>query len=198
MCHGPDTYPFNDTIAADGLCCATGGGKPCRGVLRNRGRGCGCGFCRGAAWPSGRAGAVDTGSYGTARKWAALSGRAWFAPPAAADAAVASGRCDDRARRGAALHGAGGGHCRNPGRSGCDKLHRDEASCPAGRGDGRALLADPAGRHRRSECGARPLADRHPAFGPASRRSARAGRSALAGRTFPFARCTAGPVGGAP
>lgn len=198
MCHVPDGCPFHDTSPATGLMCATGWRAAVRGFCRNGRRDGGNRIRCGAAWSWGGPRAVGAGPGGAARDRAALSARAWAAQAADADAAFPAARCPDRGRGGVALQGAGGGGRRNPGRSCGIDLHRDEAAGFQGRGDGCALLADPAGGDCRSQRGARPLAHRTAAIGRQRGRSARAGRSALAAGTVPLARRTAGGMGGPP
>jgi hypothetical protein len=196
VCHVPDTCFCDDSISNVSPACAAGRVNPDRGFLCGwRGRGGGW-LRHGTAWPWKRGGSLDSGPSGAARNRAALSGRAWATQAADADAAFPASGCDDGGRGGIALQGAGGSDRRNPGQSSGSELHRDKAAGPAGRGNGCPLLADPAGSDHRSKCGARPLADRHAAFGGQPGRPARTRRSALAGRAVPVTRQTTREMGG--
>ncbi len=198
MCHAPDTCACHDAIPAGRHFYTAGGGHPVRGFSHNRGRGGGGWLCAGADWSCGRTDPLDSGPDGAARNRETLSAGSWFGRTADADAAFAAGGCDGRSRGRVALPGAGCGNCRNPGQSSGGKLHRDKAVSPSVRGDGRAVLADPAGGNRRSECRARPLADLRIALGGQPRRPPRSRRSTLADRAFPLARRTTGGMGGTP
>lgn len=196
MCHVPDTRSFNDKIAAVISSCAAGRGDPDRSFPCNRCRGGGGWIRHGAAWSWPRCGSLDSGPAGAARDGAALSGGAWVAQTSDDGSTFPPRRCDDRHRGRIAVQGAGCGDRRNPGRSCGSEFHHDEEAGASGRGDRRALLADPAGGNRRSQCGARSLADHDASFNDQSRRCARSGRSALAGRVVPLARRAAGGMGG--
>ena len=195
MCHAPDTCSSDDKIAAVSSPCAAGRGNPVRGFPCNRRRGGGYRIRCDAAWSWRWCGSLDSGQAGAARDRAPFSGRTWPAQTFDGDAAFSTGGCDDGGRGRIALQGAGGCGCRNSWRSCSGEFHRDEAACIASRSIRCALLADPACGECRPECCTRPLADFHAALGRQPRRSARARRSALAGRTVPVARRAAGRVG---
>lgn len=197
MCHAPDARTFDRTSPAVRLSWATDKHHFVRGFSHAWRRGRRCGVCPVPNQHAGRAAFVVSGPTGAARNWAALSGRAGQRPQTPdADAAFPAHRCHGRSRGGAALQGAGCGGRRNSGRSGGGEFYRDETFGPAGRDGWCALLVDPAGGKRRSECCARPLADCASAVGGKSRRPARTRKSALAGGVVPFARWPAGGMGG--
>lgn len=77
------------------------------------------------------------------------------------------------------------------------EFYRHPAAGAAGRSARRGVLADPAGGHRRAECGAQSLAGGVAALGAAPRRCAGPGRSALAGGIVPLAFCRPRRMGGA-
>ena len=190
----PDRRRRQDARIAGNLIC----GLICDAVrgFRRNGRCCGSGLRSGAACQGPSPDPVDSGSTVAPGNWAtASSGTGNRAAPAAAGKCSAC-RCADRGGRGTALQGAVGGGGRDLGRSARIEFHRDETSGAAGRGGGRALLADPAWRHSRSQRGAGSLADRFAALGPQSRRCPRPRRSALAVGAVSLARQAARPLGG--
>ena len=169
--------------------------RPVRGLCRH-GRGCrGGGLCAVAPGQGCCPGPVDPGPAIVPGNRAALCWRSGRAQRAHA-APCPPARRADRGRRGVALQGPVGGGGRDlwqPARAG---LHRNQTSGPAGRGDGGALLADPAWWGARSQRRARPLAGRIIALGPEPGRCNGPRRSALAGRAVPVARQATRPLGG--
>ncbi len=179
---------------ADGL--GIGGGLV-RGLYRN-GPGCRGGrFCAVTTWHGPWPCPVDSGpDVAPGNRTSASSGPWRKAIPSAAGKPAAR-RCADRGRGRTALQGACCGGGRGLGRSACTELYRNKASGIAGRGVGGALLAGAAWRHRRSECGAGPLADCVAAVRNQSGRCKGPRRSALAGGPVPVARQIARALGGA-
>ena len=172
--------------------------SPVRGICRNHRRCRNGGVC--AVTNPQRCGpySVDPRSHVAARNRAALFGGAGGGAIFAVVAHAAPRRCADCRRGRSALQVSGGGGGRSLGRSGGAELYRNQTSGTAGRGGGRALLADPAWRHCRFKCGARPLAHRFAALSPRSRRCPRAGRSALAAGAVSITQQAAWPLGGKP
>lgn len=168
-----------------------------RGFCRNTGRRGGGWVCPVTDCQKHRADFVDSGSDVAPRNRTAASWRNGGPLHSAAGRGTPR-RCAGGGGRGFALQGIGRCGGRDLGQPTHAELHRHQTSGLAGRGCGSALLADPSCRHRRSECGARPLAHSIAAVCPQPRRHHGPRRSALAGGAVSVARQATRPVDCAP
>ena len=95
-----------------------------------------------------------------------------------------------------ALPCSSGGDWRGLGRPGSPQFHRDQTTCPAFRGRGCRLLADPSRGHTRPQCGTRSVADRLAPIRPTPARCTGTGQATLVAESVPFKAQKAGTLDG--
>lgn len=194
-------------VAAYGQSFGRAGGMPCRDApypvrgfsVQSDRRQC-CGLCLVTAATHACADPLDSGPFVAQRGRTSCDGRdrygRWIEATHHHGRSVPRRRCALGDGRRVALSQLSRCHRRDMGRSAHARFYRHQAIGLARGSGGCLLLAHSSRGQPRSECGARPLADRQPAICGASPRSTGPRCAALVARSVPLAPRKTGAMGG--